>query len=205
MPQVTGALPSPRHDARQPSAYWTAESNGCRSGQALCVLDFFTALSQFTTDCWQKLQTHQTRRETLSSCPGLQNPQCQRRVRAENTLHVLSWDREMYLNSNHSIQTWVMIATAVCLVLSAAPSCTLNREMALQKQSFAKPQRIILRHIHQDNLIDREHSFGLKFKTLGDKDSNQPFSASQAVLMLTAYGRMRVTGALYAQLCPCKL
>lgn len=49
-----------------------------------------------------------------------------------------------------------MIVTAVHLVLSAALSCTLNRGMALQKQSFANPQ-IILRHTNQNNLIDTEN------------------------------------------------
>lgn len=49
-----------------------------------------------------------------------------------------------------------MIVTAVHLVLSAALSCTLNRGMALQKQSFTNPQ-IILRHTNQNNLIDTEN------------------------------------------------
>lgn len=181
MPQVTGGLPSPRYDARQPSACWKAESDGYGSGQALCVLGIFTALSQFTTDCWQELQTHQTRHEALSCCPGLQDLHCQRSGHAENTFHAPPQDTEMHLNSKPSTQRWVMIVTAVHLVLSAAPSCTLNRGMALQKQSFAKPQSVILRRTNWNNLIDTENiPFGLKFnsKTLGDEGSNQPFSAS---------------------------
>lgn len=74
----------------------------------------------------------------------------------QKTLHEPQ-DTGMYLNSNYSTLRWVMIVTAECLVLSAAPSCTLSREMVLWKQSFAKPQRIILTHTNQDNLIDTEN------------------------------------------------